>query len=88
MKSKSTIIYYYDFDLFPFPFTYALKRTDDIHASKNCQITGLSNLTNLLQTGGRSRRMPDLYCVVEVNHIHKAKTVVRSGGVNFDWDEK
>jgi len=25
---------------------------------------------------------------VEVDHIHKARTVVRSGGVNFDWDEK
>ena len=41
-----------------------------------------------LRTGGRSRRIRDLYCVVEVDHIHKARTVVRSGGVNFDWDEK
>ena len=41
-----------------------------------------------LRAGGRSRRIRDLYCVVEVDHIHKARTVVRSGGVNFDWDEK
>ena len=41
-----------------------------------------------LRTGGRSRRIRDLYCVVEVDHIHKARTVVRSGGVNLDWDEK
>jgi len=42
-----------------------------------------------LRTGGRSqRRIRDLYCVVEIDHIHKARTVVRSGGVNFDWDEK
>ena len=42
-----------------------------------------------LRTGSRSqRRIRDLYCVVEVDHIHKARTVVRSGGVNFDWDEK
>jgi hypothetical protein len=41
-----------------------------------------------LRTGGRTRRIRDLYCVVEVDHIHKARTVVRSGGINFDWGER
>ena len=24
----------------------------------------------------------------QVDHVHKARTVVRSGGLNFDWDER
>ena len=56
------------------------------------RLSGILNLHLLagrgLRTGGRSRRIRDLYCVVEVDHIHKARTVVRSGGVNFDWDER
>ena len=41
-----------------------------------------------LKTAGKYKRFRDLYCVVEVDHVHKARTVVRSGGLNFDWDEK
>ena len=41
-----------------------------------------------MKTSGRFKRFRDLYCVVEVDHVHKARTVVRSGGLNFDWDEK
>ncbi len=56
------------------------------------RLSGLLNLHLLsgrgLRTGGRARRIRDLYCVVEVDHIHKARTVVRSGGINFDWDER
>ncbi|RWS16420.1 rho GTPase-activating protein 100F-like protein [Dinothrombium tinctorium] len=29
----------------------------------------------------------DLYCVIECDRIHKARTVVRSGESSFDWDE-
>ena len=25
---------------------------------------------------------------LQVDHVHKARTVVRSGGLNFDWDER
>jgi len=41
-----------------------------------------------LKAAGRYKRFRDLYCVVEVDHVHKARTVVRSGGLNFDWDER
>ena len=41
-----------------------------------------------MKTTGRYKRFRDLYCVVEVDHVHKARTVVRSGGLNFDWDER
>lgn len=30
----------------------------------------------------------DLYCVIECDRSHKARTVVRSGESSFDWDEK
>ncbi|KAG8233468.1 hypothetical protein J437_LFUL013756 [Ladona fulva] len=29
----------------------------------------------------------DLYCVLECDRVHKARTVVRSGELLFDWDE-
>lgn len=29
----------------------------------------------------------DLYCVLECDRVHKARTVVRMGDHNFDWDE-
>lgn len=29
----------------------------------------------------------DLYCVIECDRVHKARTVVRSGESSFDWDE-
>ena len=29
----------------------------------------------------------DLYCVIECDRIHRARTVVRSGESSFDWDE-
>ncbi|XP_052256357.1 rho GTPase-activating protein SYDE2-like [Dreissena polymorpha] len=29
----------------------------------------------------------DLYCVISVDSLNKARTMVRTGAVNFDWDE-
>lgn len=29
----------------------------------------------------------DLYCVLECDRVHKARTVVRTGDLVFDWDE-
>ncbi|XP_037913231.1 rho GTPase-activating protein 100F isoform X2 [Hermetia illucens] len=37
------------------------------------------------QTG--QGQMRDLYCVLECDRVHKARTVVRSGDLQFDWDE-
>lgn len=31
--------------------------------------------------------MRDLYCVLECDRVHKARTVVRTGDLMFDWDE-
>ena len=29
----------------------------------------------------------DLYCVIEVNGVNLARTMIRTGAINFDWDE-
>jgi len=29
----------------------------------------------------------DLYCVVEIDAVSRARTMVRTGAINFDWDE-
>lgn len=41
------------------------------------------------QTGVGMHQNPsrDLYCVLECDRVHKARTVVRSGDLQFDWDE-
>lgn len=36
---------------------------------------------------GATATTRDLYCVLECDRIHKARTVVRSGDLVFDWDE-
>ncbi|XP_060853479.1 rho GTPase-activating protein 100F-like isoform X1 [Rhopalosiphum padi] len=40
--------------------------------------------TNVMAATGSSR---DLYCVLECDRVHKARTVVRTGDLVFDWDE-
>lgn len=34
-----------------------------------------------------AQQVRDLYCVLECDRVHKARTVVRSGDLQFDWDE-
>ncbi|XP_030762749.1 rho GTPase-activating protein 100F isoform X3 [Sitophilus oryzae] len=38
-------------------------------------------------TIGGSTGLRDLYCVLECDRVHKARTVVRTGDLVFDWDE-
>lgn len=45
---------------------------------------GLRSTPEGIQTNTQIR---DLYCVLECDRIHKARTVVRSGDLQFDWDE-
>lgn len=40
-----------------------------------------------LRSSARTEHLRDLYCVLECDRIHKARTVVRTGDQNFDWDE-
>lgn len=36
---------------------------------------------------GASSVVRDLYCVLECDGVHKARTVVRTADLVFDWDE-
>ena len=40
-----------------------------------------------LKPAGRMQHLRDLYCVLECDHVHKARTVIRTGDLVFDWDE-
>jgi hypothetical protein len=60
------------------------------------QSEGYSGLLNVHLLAGRGLRASaghtaehfrDVYCVIECDRIHKARTVVRSGEHSFDWDE-
>ncbi|XP_058456297.1 rho GTPase-activating protein 100F isoform X2 [Malaya genurostris] len=46
---------------------------------------GLRAMSETTQT--QQPMIRDLYCVLECDRIHKARTVVRSGDLQFDWDE-
>lgn len=45
---------------------------------------GTSSATPVTSGPGLNR---DLYCVIECDRVHRARTVVRSGESSFDWDE-
>ncbi|KAF8777263.1 Rho GTPase-activating protein 100F like protein [Argiope bruennichi] len=40
-----------------------------------------------LKPTGHSDHFRDLYCVIECDRVHKARTVIRTGEHSFDWDE-
>ena len=40
-----------------------------------------------LKSSSRTEHYRDLYCVLECDRVHKARTVVRTGDSNFNWDE-
>lgn len=41
----------------------------------------------LKPTTSHSDHFRDLYCVIECDRVHKARTVIRTGEHSFDWDE-
>ncbi|XP_055848178.1 rho GTPase-activating protein 100F isoform X3 [Episyrphus balteatus] len=48
---------------------------------------GLRTAPEINQPGAPQAQSRDLYCVLECDRVHKARTVVRSGDLQFDWDE-
>ena len=62
--------------------------------SRNDGYSGLLNVHLLAgrglraSTGHVSEHYRDVYCVIECDRIHKARTAVRSGEQSFDWDEE
>ncbi|OAF67929.1 hypothetical protein A3Q56_04324 [Intoshia linei] len=43
--------------------------------------------TNLKSSGIKKNTLKDLYCVVQADGINKARTMIRTGISNFDWNE-
>ncbi|RWS28310.1 rho GTPase-activating protein 100F-like protein [Leptotrombidium deliense] len=61
------------------------------HKPQSIGFTGILWVHLLAGRGLRSVSVPannrDLYCVIESDRMHKARTVVRTGESSFDWDE-
>lgn len=56
------------------------------------KVTGLDGMLGIHVLSGQGLKssrttLRDLYCVVAVDSINKARTMIRTGAVNFDWDE-
>lgn len=69
---------------------YKTEKFDETHRSRKT----MSGMLTVHLYGGRglksstrSDQYRDLYCVIEVDRLHKARTGVRTGDQNFDWDE-
>ncbi|KAK7101033.1 hypothetical protein V1264_023881 [Littorina saxatilis] len=65
----------------------------DIHKrvemSRACGLDGMLNIHIMSGQGLKSSKtsLRDLYCVVAVDSLNKARTMIRTGAINFDWDE-
>jgi hypothetical protein len=53
-------------------------------------VSGLIKLRVYCGHGLKSSKtvLRDLYCVVQVDSLNKARTMIRTGAINFDWDEE
>ncbi|XP_021378846.1 rho GTPase-activating protein syd-1-like [Mizuhopecten yessoensis] len=60
-----------------------------IELSRTSGLNGILGIHVLSGQGLKSSKMSlrDLYCVVSVDSMNKARTMIRTGAVNFDWDE-
>ncbi|KAJ8305833.1 hypothetical protein KUTeg_016378, partial [Tegillarca granosa] len=60
-----------------------------IELSRTSGLDGIMGVHVLSGQGLKSSKMTlrDLYCVVSVDSVNKARTMIRTGAVNFDWDE-
>ena len=54
--------------------------------SNQCVVLCFTDLVTPTGSSG-SAGLRDLYCVLECDRVHKARTVVRTGDLVFDWDE-
>ena len=63
--------------------------TEDRKAKYEKSLDGLLYIHVLCGHGLKSSRtmLRDLYCVIEIDNLNKARTMIRTGAINFDWDE-
>ena len=70
--------------------TYRTERRTRRHPDE--KITGLDGLVSCHVLSGHGLKssntmLRDLYCIVEIDTVNKARTMIRTGAINFDWDE-
>ncbi|XP_071117302.1 rho GTPase-activating protein 100F-like isoform X1 [Haliotis cracherodii] len=60
-----------------------------VEISRTSGLDGLLGIHVMSGQGLKSSKtsLRDLYCVVAVDSINKARTMIRTGAINFDWDE-
>ncbi|XP_074642562.1 rho GTPase-activating protein 100F-like [Tubulanus polymorphus] len=65
------------------------RRTKHHHDDKTKGVDGLLSVYILSGHGlkSSSTMLRDLYCIVEIDTVNKARTMIRTGAVTFDWDE-
>ncbi|XP_024220559.1 rho GTPase-activating protein 100F isoform X3 [Bombus impatiens] len=56
-------------------------------AGRGLRSTTSSSAATTPSTPSASCGLRDLYCVLECDRVHKARTVMRTGDLMFDWDE-
>jgi len=76
-------IAYGDFDC----YRVDLKKRNEFSRAVN--FDGLLCVHVLCGQGLKCAKMTlrDLYCVISIDSLNKARTMIRTGAVNFDWDE-
>lgn len=69
--------------------TNTTTRQEPAKLSEHKYYNGLLHLQLFCGHGLKSSRtvLRDLYCVIEVDGVNKARTMIRTGAINFDWDE-
>ncbi|XP_036361850.1 rho GTPase-activating protein 100F isoform X2 [Octopus sinensis] len=83
LYKKPLQIHYGDYE------SYRSDMKRKVEVQKIAGLDGMLGIHVLSGQGLKSSRttLRDLYCVVAVDSINKARTMIRTGAVNFDWDE-
>ncbi|XP_059177597.1 uncharacterized protein LOC131956961 [Physella acuta] len=60
-----------------------------VELTRSGGLDGLLSIHIMSGQGLKSSKtsLRDLYCVVAVDSLNKARTMIRTGAINFDWDE-
>lgn len=69
------------------PYKADMKKRGEI--TRTGGLDGLLSVHIMSGQGLKSSKtsLRDLYCVVAVDSLNKARTMIRTGAINFDWDE-
>ena len=68
---------------------YKVDMRKRVEMTRSGGLDGLLSVHIMSGQGLKSSKtsLRDLYCVVAVDSLNKARTMIRTGAINFDWDE-